>query len=248
MNLRLILPHFYIELRFNVVVHFVRPLIDPENAEGIDPDDPIFIPAITPANGNDANTLLDDISRKVNAIWVPQVNVKFNFALANPVGPDKSPLNTIEYSSRTTPGVYYPDLSATNVEVNNIINATVSGFTDDENSNPFDGSIHLYFVTNFVNYPDGTRLDRPWGFTWIGRHYVFISDSPGTDSNQLARIIAHELGHSLGLEHTDELAPSSDGYKADITTLMWRDWVFVGGNHIGYAHWKQLNDANPEIE
>ena len=276
---------FYIMPRreYNVTVHFIRPEIDPENEEKIDPKGSQFIPQIiqedNPAEA--VKVLLDKLNEKVNKIWTPQTNVKFNF-ISN-VSPE-SILKTVKYTDRLTSGLQYPNIknmsdpeyNASYDEVRELM-TKIGSVRPGELAPEIPDSIHLYFVTNFINYrtennekyPNGGEPADADGFAIPNQRQVFIPDSVFS-KNQVVATIAHELGHSLGLVHTELLEPDNPPveYNSDEVTLMWgemwgienvnnrtssicydatdKDEGFSNCNHIGYAHWKQLNESQPE--
>jgi len=128
------------------------------------------------------------------------------------------------------------------IELRKIMDTTVPSSERAFDGRPLDGSIHVYYVKEL------TEID--WGGFSLGYlGYVFMPDIANTYPN----ILAHEVGHALGLDHNADgcskttnacttnpygLNPN-DSELTDRTSLMW--WLTYKYNwHLTPAHWKRL--------
>ena len=91
--------------------------------------------------------------------------------------------------------------------------------------------------------------ERRMGKRWVikGERIRILNVEPTAYNSYPSKVAAHELGHSVGLWHNRDLQlPASPLGKdmdiIDIHSLMWDDTN--GGDHIGFAHWMQLNQSN----
>jgi Bacterial Ig-like domain/Metallo-peptidase family M12B Reprolysin-like/IPT/TIG domain len=224
---------------FSVVVHFVSELGGKDTPKSMPRPDKL-------------NQFLQNLEANLNAIWGPQANVQFHLSdpgtLPEPIHYD---LNSDDALQMEGNGV----LPQPSDETYQIINSTVPN--RNANFNPFDASgketiVHVYFVKKFdnANKNVGGFVKR------IRTRYVFVRD--GFSGAYQGHIVAHEIGHALGLNHNNELNLSSvgvglfddDSYLAEPNALMAPGTNEQIGPHqcmIGYPHWLQLNQQNANI-
>ena len=107
------------------------------------------------------------------------------------------------------------------------------------------GPINMWFVVD-INSTAGTNV-RQYGNAWIGQNGVLISDdilSFGPSGR--IDVIAHEIGHNLGLRHTTLGAGGannimSDGNTRAIPSTV--DDIFPDGARLGQLTSAQINRA-----
>ena len=91
---------------------------------------------------------------------------------------------------------------------------------------------NVFVVKNVV--PFGIGTDEVWGFAMVGEEYdpeYAIVQTDGVTTDQLHRLIAHELGHCLG-------EPSDDSF--DIPSLMYSTGEPESGRLLRKPQWDKL--------
>jgi hypothetical protein len=170
-----------------------------------------------------------DLEFEVNRIWI-QANVEFNMET-------EIELTRVRYDFNDDKKLAYPD-SAENATEYRAISA------------PYRNSmnIHVFYVRYIgeIKHPDG-NIHQPLDFfvNAPGESHIFISDE---GRGRSITVLAHELGHALGLDHNSEHDLTSkfefdtnDPDRHDNTSLMWREDGFTN-THIGSPFWKRLNE------
>jgi hypothetical protein len=200
----------------------------------------------------------------INTIWTPQANVSFTIQL---------PTNESQ-----TPGQvsYHVDKVLYDTNADGTVETTEQSIIDQALATPNRGisrklfgeevpgsndTIDIYFVKKF----DAARQARlVFGQAVdIGQHGLFVSDAGGS-GNALLQILAHEIGHTIGLHHNansngsgqcnvvSSTAPVNpfidygrgDSDFKDNSSLMWC-FVDPDRKHIGAPLWFELNAQNP---
>jgi hypothetical protein len=261
---------------FNLIVHFVTssvanpacqdPVVDPQghpilDAQGhqIQAPNPFLIPKR--AKGN-----LDGILDGINAIWEPQANVHFTMALPANLSavPGQVSYSTIGIPYDRLPpnpdGTPNPDCRLSSLEQIDVYAAVHSQSRND---------IDVYFVHAF----DLARANaRVLGQALVlydpinhPQRALFVSDVGGIGP-LLVQLLAHEIGHTLGLNHNADsnldlvhnIPPTAcnvpinpfidngngDSDFKDNSSLMWC-FSKEDRTHIGAPLWFQLNQKNP---
>jgi hypothetical protein len=230
--------------QFNLIVHFIASSA-PNNAckdkdsHNHDVPNPSLIPAR-------AKQDFSNIVNGINAIWGPQTNVQFTMQLPhnnNASGGFSYSLATFAYDTNHDCTLETSEQSAI--------------YTTIHSSNPND--IDIFVVHAF----DASRSQVLGQAQGIGVHGLFVSDKGGAD-DAFVQILAHEIGHTLGLNHNADgnghngtpttacnqpANPFIDNQNGDSdftdnSSLM---YCFAGPSrrHIGAPLWFQLNQANP---
>ena len=115
--------------------------------------------------------------------------------------------------------------------------------------------------------PPNMVVDPPQNFftlgfaTFRGSQYIFINDYTASNRNRLLQNLAHELGHTLWMNHMTEAPPdpqfpantiscisgltSKDTDFTDTSALMW--WLMLDQDqlHIGVRNWLELVNKTP---
>jgi hypothetical protein len=160
---------------------------------------------------------------RLNSIYLPQANIEFTSVGATPLQIQNTLGAAVSYGDKGRKYSVCTLAEAGGEFRRHLISAKGPG------------DLHVYFVWEMDFFDDGRGgLD---GFTSGSGRHCMIRDNIG--SVPLWLIVAHEIGHTLGLRHTSELRDFN--YTLEKCPIMPRGNVCEGGHAPDCPHWPELS-------